>query len=132
MSDLVGGGAAFLGIFLVFAFLAIAIGAMVLRMACKLVGEVPPDFGKAMLIVLAAGFAQSLIGGVFTSIGLDYNAINLIVSAAVSSFVYSKMLPTDIGKAALIWLAQIVVCIILGIVIFVGVFVLGLGAGSMM
>ena len=103
---------------------------MVLRMACRLVGEESPDFGKAILIVLAAGFAQSLVGGVFGAIGLDVQAINLLISAAVSSFVYSKMLPTDIGKAALIWLAQIVVCILLAAVIFVAVLVLGLGAGS--
>jgi hypothetical protein len=129
VNEFAAGSAFFLAFVLVAALLILGVGAMVLRMACRLVGEEPPDFGKAVLIVLAAGFAQSLIGGVITS-AVDAQAINLLVSGAVSSFIYSKMLPTDIGKAALIWLAQIVVAIVLAVIVFVGVVVLGFGAGS--
>lgn len=132
INEFATGSAFFLVLILGAALLVLGIGAMVLRMACRLVGEEPPDFGKAVLIVLAAGFAQSIISGIFTFMGLDVQAINLLISAGVSSFVYSKMLPTDIGKAALIWLAQIVVGIVLAVVIFVGVMVLGVGAGSVM
>lgn len=132
MNDALAGGAVVIFVIFLLAFLGLAISAVVLRAACGVVGEEAPPLGKAMLIVFAAGLAQSFVAGALGTIGLDGRAIGLLVSAGTSSFVYSKLLPTDISKGAMIWLAQIVVAFALGFLMVMALVVLGVGAGSLL
>ena len=108
-------------ILLVF-FLVFAVAAMILRAACSLVGEPKPDLGRAIIIVLGVMLAHFVVGLVLHSLSLgvlnEGKVLSTLVSAAVTSWVYSKMLPTSFGRALVIWLAQFVVCFILGMVVF--------------
>lgn len=56
--------------------------------------------------------AQALLG----AIGLSGKLILTPVSAALTCWVYSQMLPTTMGRAFMIWLAQIVVVMIIAFV----------------
>ena len=110
MSQMLAAGA--LGIFLFGAavLVLLAIGAMVLRTACGLVGvEEPPSFGYAIVILLVAGFAQSIVLAPFYWIGLDYTVIQLVVSAGISSFVYSLMVPVSLARGFFVWIAQAII-----------------------
>lgn len=105
------------GVSLLFFILIFAVAAMILRAACGMVGETAPDLGRAMMIVGGA-FVVNFVAGLGLGIcGLGgVKLITTPVSAACTSWVYSQMLPTTMGRAFLIWLAQIVVIMILAFV----------------
>jgi hypothetical protein len=105
--------------------LLLGLGAMVLRGACGVVGvKETPSFGYAIVILLVAGFAQSLIMAPINWIGLDYTVITLLVSAGVSSFIYSLMVPVNLAKAFVIWIVQAVIG-------FVAILGLGMAIGML-
>lgn len=107
-------------------FLLLAIAAIVLRLACGLVGEQAPDLGRAMVIVLGAMILQFVGGMILGFVGLGSSqVVGLVVSAIVSAWVYSQMLPTTLGRGLAIWVAQIVVCFVVGFVVAAGVMMIG-------
>ncbi len=96
-------------------FLVVAIAAIILRLACGVVGvDETPGLGRAMIIVLGNVLAMICIGFVLGMVGLGGQAQSSIVGALVSAKVYQSMLPTSFGKGLLIWLAQFVICAIIG------------------
>ena len=97
-------------------FLVLAVSAMILRAACGMVGETAPELGRAIMIVCGAMVAQVAAAFVLGFVGLNGKLIMTPVSAALTCWVYSQMLPTTMGRAFLIWLAQIVVVMILAFV----------------
>lgn len=129
MSQVFAAGALGIVIFGAVVLILLAIGAMVLRAACGVVGvEEPPSFGYAIVILLVAGFLQSLVLAPINWIGLDYTVITLMVSAGVSSFVYSLMVPVSLARGFVVWIVQAVI----GAVVFFGLGMLIAFLGSMM
>jgi len=114
--------------------IGLAIGAMLLRIACGIVTKSNvPDFAKAMGIVAVAGVANAALGffvGLVVGMAmqgdpeaaqLTAQLLGLPVGAVASASIYMLMLPTDFGKALLIWLVQagivLAIAIVIGIII---------------
>lgn len=112
--------------------LVLAVAAIILRLACGLVGETAPTLGYAMVIVLGAMVVQSVAGLGLGVLGLgDSVIVALPASAACTSWVYSRMLPTSIARGLAIWVAQLLVIFILAFVISMGTAML-LGGASLL
>lgn len=130
-------------------FLGLAVGAVILRAACHLAGQSVPGFGLAMGIVFITGVIQAILGSVInfafgipliqdpgqqpvdTSTALAAGIVGFLINTPVTMILYRVMIPTDhFGKAALVWLMQLL--IVIGIVIVFGVlvFVVGLAIGG--
>ena len=91
-----------------------------------------PSFGKAMGIVAVAGIVGGVINIVIglvlqgsPELALVGGFANLLVGFLVSSTVYSMMLPTSFGRAALVYLFTIL--IVIAIAVVVGGMFLGIG-----
>lgn len=91
-------------------------------------GVPEPRFGSACVIVLAAGLlsviAGSLIGllgslGKSSTLMIQFNS--QVVSFGVAVLVYKTMLPTSAGRAALVYVTQAIIAILVAVVV-VGVF----------
>jgi hypothetical protein len=110
-------------IFPIFFFLILAVGAIILRLACGLVGVEKPGLGRAIWIVFA-----TFVVGFLAAIPLSMlGPLAIVGSTAVSGWLYSVMIPTDFFKGVMICLAQWVVCFVIG----VG-FAFLVGGGAMM
>ncbi|MBI3925898.1 MAG: hypothetical protein HY319_10195 [Armatimonadetes bacterium] len=106
------------GVFLLLFLLGIAFGGVILRIACGLVGVDPaPELGRAMLVVLANGAAVLVASMIMGLLGLNHQVLLLLVSVGTSCAIYSAMIPTTPAKALMIWLAQILVLFLLGMVL---------------
>lgn len=105
-------GAAYLLARLVVLLLLGVAGAGLLRWGCKLVGERPPTFGRALGIMVAATGACALAREVIVVLmeratpGVRPTPPGLPVAIVVTPLVYWRMVPTSYGKALLIWLLQ--------------------------
>ena len=127
-------------------FIALSIAAVILRAACHFARTNIPGFGLAIGIVLVTGIVQAIIGTIINvAFGVpmmqdpntppDPNAlaasiIGFLVNTPITMLLYQVMIPTEgFGKAALVWLLQlvIVICILIIIVALVVVFSLLLG-----
>ncbi len=98
-------------------FLVVAIAAIILRVACGIVGvEQTPDLGRAMIIVLGNVLALIGLSIVLGLVGLGGATQSTLVSALLSAKVYETMLPTSFGRGFLIWLAQFIIVAILGFI----------------
>jgi hypothetical protein len=91
-----------------------------------------PTFGRACLIVFVnglvafgLGIVMGLIGG---NAGADQGTIRLlsqILGIVVAIVVYQAMLPTTIGRAALVWLFQLLIIFAIALVILAVIFATG-------
>lgn len=100
----------------------IAVAAIILRLAAKIVSAPEIPFGKAMLIVVVAFFATAAAGfilGLILGQGILAQLVSLVVGACVSALIYSKMIPTSFGKGILIYVMQIVVVFVIGLIVAV-------------
>src|SRR5262249_46741492 len=124
---------------LVGAVVGLALGAVVLRVACHFVGVPVPNFGRAVLIILTLAIVENAI-----NLGIHYvvtdvlrtariaagvmngpwtgtlvaTAIILPINLIISAAVYSSMLDkVSFGQGVLIFLVQfLIVLLIVGIV----------------
>ncbi len=112
--------------------IALAVAALVMRVACSMCQEEPPEFGRAMGIVFVQGLAGFVFGlvvalivrGTITSnlqsMQIAANMISLPFTMLITSAILHKMVPTTtFSKAVLIWLAQIVIVVVVAIVLVI-------------
>jgi hypothetical protein len=113
-----------------FSFLiGLAIAALILSAACRMVGVEPPDLFPAMVIVFIVMIAQGMLGlllGAVMAFGAGITGtptkeqlleltkrtapIALILSPIVSAPIYSLLLrECSFGKGLLLWVAQLIV-----------------------
>jgi hypothetical protein len=117
--------------------LALAIGAVFLRLACRLANVDAPEYIRCMGIVLLVASVQWLINHVVSLIVGPINPqqadagaivlgviINLAVGAAASIPVLMVTLDISAGRAALVWVIEILLAIAL--VILVTLLIVGL------
>lgn len=91
-----------------------------------------PTFGRACLIVFVNGLVAFGIGIVLGFLGVAAGAgpgeirlISQILGIVVAILVYQAMLPTTIGRAALVWLFQLLIIFAIVLVIVAVVFATG-------
>jgi hypothetical protein len=117
--------------------LALAIAAVFFRLACSLAKVETPGFAQCMGIVCLAGCVQGLINkGVGLLVNVDdpqgasvgvfatLMVISLAVGAAVSIAVFMLTLEVSVARAALIWLIEmglIVVLVIIVVAVVIGI-----------
>ncbi|MBL8811720.1 MAG: hypothetical protein JNM43_16240 [Planctomycetaceae bacterium] len=84
-------------------------------------GVPTPDFGRACLIVFVNGLANFAVGVVLGLVmgGGEARILSQLLGIGVSIFVYQNMLPTTLGRAALVWLFQFLIVVAIVIVIVV-------------
>ena len=128
----------------------LAIAAVILRAACHLAGESVPGLGHAMGIVLVTGIVQAIIGAVINvafgvpvmqdpaqqqvdpGAALAASVVGFLVNTPITMLLYNIMIPTsNFGKAALVWLIQLLIVIVIVVILFVLIFVLALAAGGL-
>lgn len=83
-------------------------------------GVPTPDFGRACLIVFVNGlvsFGLGLVLGLVVG-GVESRIVAQLLGIGVSILVYQNMLPTSMGRAALVWLFQFLIVLAIVIVIF--------------
>ena len=136
-------------IFPIVLIIALAIAAFVLRAACHLAGETVPGLGHAMGIVLITGIVQAIIGSVINigfgvpvfqdptqqqvdpGAALAAGVVGFLVNTPITMLLYSVMIPTsNFGKAALVWLIQLLIYIVIAVILFVLIFVLAMVLGG--
>jgi len=119
-------------------FIALVVGAIILRAGCWLFnkmaggegspGSVPgPGFGKAMLVVLVTGIVQVVASFVLVRIGairVDMgpamiNLISLPLSFLVSAGMISALLPTSFSKGLGVAVCQYIIMIVVIAIVFV-------------
>ena len=113
---------------IVIIFLLLGFGAVILRVACSMVGVDIPEFGRAMMITFLAWIANaamiivinlvivvvmSATGGNPQAAQITASVLSLPVILCFSAAIYSFMLETKFGKGILILLVQQVVLIII-------------------
>jgi len=112
------GAAAIVGVLLFFGFLLVISTAM-FQGACRVCGEMAPDFGKAMGIVLSANAMTFMAGLAVASIaGEDAVLLSIPINALIISAIYSGTLNTGFGKGFLVFAVQHV--LMLGLLVFIG------------
>lgn len=90
-----------------------------------------PSFGKAYGIVLVAaicGFPIGFIMGLLQVPPLLANVINLLVAIPINVLVFSKMLPTTIGRATLVYVCQVLISI--AVVILIAGIIMGVSLAT--
>ncbi len=129
------------------ALLALVVGALVLRLACKICGATVPSFLKAVGVVIVVGIASAIpyvivvavMGVVARAVGTGGSAIimligvviGLLLIALVSAALYMPLLSTSFGKGIAIFLVQLAIAIAIGLVITLVVFVVSLAVGGL-
>jgi hypothetical protein len=136
MSTLVGAGVGLIGLVLVMV-LAVLIGALVLRLACKICGATVPSFLKAIGVVIVVFIATFIVNLIITvairmvgsAVDMNLMAVQLVaglvslgVGALLSAALYMPFLGTSFGKGLLIWLTQVGIALLIAIVIGIVVF----------
>jgi hypothetical protein len=130
--------------------LALVLGAAILRAACWMCRVPEPGFLRAMgavflsgllsgLANIALGFLVGLAAGVdhmskeeALPFQLLVSLIGLLLSMLISASVYTAMLDqVDFAKGVLIWLAELLIKIIIGVVIAVVAVVLLVALGAL-
>lgn len=91
-----------------------------------------PTFGRACLIVFVNGLVAFGIGIILGFVGaavggqVPIRLVSQILGIVVAIVVYQAMLPTTLGRAALVWLFQLLIVIAVVLVIMAVVFATGL------
>lgn len=123
-------------LFLGMAGIVVALGAVVLLVACRLVGQESPGFRKAYGIVIVQLLAAMVVGpGIVVVTGgaqasegrLDLQSLNAGVTLLVNAAVLRGMLCESFGRALVIAVMVVVVSIALGIALAVGLLTCGVG-----
>ena len=130
-------------------FIGLAIAGVILRAACHLAGVDVPGLGHAMGIVFITGIIQAIIGSIINVVfGVpviqDVNTqvdptatitagiVSFLINTPVTMMLYNVMIPTEsFGKAALVWLMQVVIVICIVLIIVVLVFALSMALGGL-
>ncbi len=131
--------------FVIFLPLALAIGALLLRLACRFCSVAVPEFVRCMGIVCLIGSVQwpiNQVAELLLSVGNPQQqsagaivatiAINLVVGAAASIPVLILTLEIPVGRAALVWLIEMALVIAVVIVVVVVIFGIALAMGISM
>jgi len=91
-----------------------------------------PTFGRACLIVFVNGLVAFGIGIILGFIGVaagmgqgEIRLVSQILGIVVAIVVYQAMLPTTLGRAALVWLFQLLIIFAIVLVIVAVVFATG-------
>lgn len=122
--------------------LGILIGAVLLRAGCHFARVQVPEFGKACGIVVivmianwvvnfALGFAIGLAvgasgGELDSAMLLSIQGLGIVVSFFIASLIYKAMIPTEtFGRAALVWLIQVLIALAIALVVVAIVFAVG-------
>lgn len=116
-------------------FIALVVGAIILRAGCWLFnkmaggegspGSVPgPGFGKAILVVLVTGIVQVVaafvLGSILAGRGLAMiNLISLPLSFLVSAGMISALLPTSFVKGLGVAVCEYIMMIVVFAIVFV-------------
>ena len=109
---------------IVIIFLLLGFGAVILRVACSMVGVDIPEFGRAMMITFLAWIANAAVviviylvmgagSGNPQAAQITASVLSLPVNLCLSAAIYSFMLETTFGKGILILLVQQLVLIII-------------------
>jgi hypothetical protein len=132
-SLLVGGALAAL----VLAGLGMAFGAVVLLVACRLVGQESPGFRKAYGIVIVQFLAGLVVSpGVVVVLGpaqslsglLGIQAVNAVATLGVHAAILRAMLCESFGRALGLALVVVLVSFVLGLVLGLGFVTCGVGS----
>jgi hypothetical protein len=122
--------------------LALLLGAVVLRTACKVTGVKMPSlalaFGVVVVTALAGGAASFIINVLCyvalsglrdpATIRLLASLINLPISMVIAATIYSKMLKrVSFSQGILIWFVELLILIAVGAVLGAIAFVVSLG-----
>lgn len=128
---------------LLFVALFLAIGGLILKLACRIAGAEPPSLGRACVILLAQSIVGSAVGGFVNLVGVrgvgggGAEEASLVVSLLVAGismllswFVGAAVLHamTDIGFLRSLWVGVVHTGLVLALILVPIVGVVGLAA----
>ena len=101
--------------FLVLLIIKILLGGFVMLLAAKIASVKDATFGKCIVASIAVGIMSFIVMLIFGLLPIVGHLFGLLLALLLSVFIIKGMLSTSFGKALVVWLFDLILSVILGI-----------------